>query len=101
MSDELLHPPLFGAFGALKIVQVDAQKQARTPRDVKVAWLRPKVPSKLNGRKGTRRGWKRRNAPHWLLAYREPTDVLVLNNETIIATPTQYAALRAAQEIGK
>lgn len=79
----------------MKVIVVDAQKQARTPRDVRVAWVRPKVPPKSK-RKGTRKGWKRRNPPHWLLAYREPTNVLVLDGGTIIATQRQYDTLKNA-----
>jgi hypothetical protein len=92
-----------------EIREVDAQKQARTKRDVKVRWVRPKVPSKINGRKGTRKGWKRKNAPHWELAYREPEDVLIIDQgpsngflrigsgrPIIIVTPAQAQALREA-----
>lgn len=66
----------------------------RTPRDVQGPWVRPRVPNKLTGRKGTRRMWKRRNAPHYVYFYREPTDVLVLSGQTIIATPQQADELR-------
>lgn len=83
-------------FGGLEIRVIDAQRQMRTIRDVKVAWLRPKVPSKRSGRKGTRRDWKRKNPPHWLMAYREPEDVLVLYGRIVIATPLQEDALRKA-----
>lgn len=38
--------------------------------------------------------WKRRNAPHYVYFYREPTDVLVLSGQTIIATPQQADELR-------
>lgn len=88
---------LFPPLGAMKVIVVDAQKQARTPRDVKVTWVRPKVPPKRKGRWGTRKVWKRRNPPHWLLAYREPDDVLVVHGETIIATPRQYHAIQKGQ----
>jgi hypothetical protein len=80
----------------MRVVVKDAQEQRRTARDVRGAWVRPKVPSKLKGRKGTRRAWKRRNAPHYLWHYREPTDVLVLGGSMIIATPQQYDAIRRA-----
>lgn len=73
---------------------VDAQRQARTTRDVRGPWIRPKVPNKTKGRRGTRRIWKRRNAPHYIYYYREPTDVLVLAGRTIIVTPLQADALR-------
>jgi hypothetical protein len=83
-------------FGGLKVIEVDAQRQARTARDVKVAWVRPKVPSKRNGRKGTRKGWKRKHPPHWTFAYREPEDVIVFQGRTIIVTPRQMAAIERA-----
>lgn len=72
---------------------VDAQQQARTPRDVRGPWVRPRCPNK-GGRKGTRRQWKRKHAPHYVYYYREPDDVLILNNRVIIATPLQADALR-------
>jgi hypothetical protein len=80
--------------GGLEIRVIDAQKQARTARDVKGPWVRPKVPSKLAGRKGTRKGWKRRNPPHHIMLYREPDDVLVLHDRIVIATERQYQAIR-------
>lgn len=83
-----------GTFGGMRVVVKDAQQQARTARDVKGPWVRPKVPNKAKGRKGTRRIWKRRNAPHYIFYYREPSDVLVLAGSTIIATPQQYDAIR-------
>lgn len=82
------------SFNGMQILIVDAQRQGRTERDVKGPWIRPRVPSKLDGRKGTRRAWKRRNAPHYVMCYREPTDVLVLHERQIIATPQQADALR-------
>lgn len=85
-----------GRFNGMEIRIVDAQKQARTPRDVRGPWVRPRCPSKATGRRGTRRMWKRKNAPHWTWFYREPTDVLVIQNRTIIATPQQADALRKA-----
>lgn len=81
-------------FCGMTIRIVDTQKQARTERDVRGPWVRPRCPSKRDGRKGTRRAWKRRNAPHYLMLYREPEDVLVLYNKMIIATPIQADALR-------
>lgn len=85
-----------GRFAGMAVNIVDAQKQARTPRDVRGPWVRPKVPSKAAGRRGTRRAWKRRNAPHYVWFYREPDDVLVIHGRTIIATPQQADALRRA-----
>lgn len=82
------------AFAGMQVHIMDAQLQMRTIRDVKGPWLRPKVPSKRIGRKGTRRSWKRDNPPHCALFYREPGDVLILNNKVIIATPAQADALR-------
>jgi hypothetical protein len=84
-----------GTFAGMQVIIVDAQKQARTARDVKGAWVKPKVPSKRNGRKGTRRAWKRSHVPHFMMHYREPSDVLVIANRQIIATPIQASALRA------
>lgn len=87
------------AFAGMTVQVVDAQKQARTERNVRGPWVRPKVPSKVRGRRGTRRSWKQRNAPHYVMLYSEPSDVLVLNNRTIIATLLQADALRrGAQE---
>lgn len=50
----------------------------------------------LDGRPGTRRAWKRRHAPHYVMFFREPTDVLVIHDRTIIATPAQAVALQRA-----
>lgn len=83
-----------GTYAGMNVQIVDAQKQARTPRDVRGPWVRPRVPNKITGRKGTRRMWKRRNVPGYLWLYREPTDVLVIYGRTIIATPLQADALR-------
>lgn len=85
-------PP--GVFGGMRVLVKDAQEQRRTACDVKGPWVRPKVPNKRIGRKGTRRMWKRLNAPHYIYYYREPTDVLVLGGSTIIATPRQYDAIK-------
>lgn len=76
-------------FGGMRVIIKDAQEQRRTVRDVKGPWVRPKVPNKRIGRKGTRRDWRRRNAPHFVYYYREPSDVLVLGGTTILATPMQ------------
>lgn len=86
--------PGLSAFAGMDIRIVDAQKQQRTERDVIGPWVRPRCPNR-GGRKGTRRQWKRKNAPHHIMLYREPTDVLVYGN-TIIATPHQAEALRRA-----
>ena len=82
------------SFAGMQVQIVDAQQQRRTARDVRGPWVRPKVPSKRDGRRMPRRMWKRRNAPHFVMLYREPTDVLVLGNNTIIATPIQADYLR-------
>lgn len=86
--------PGFSSFGGMSIQIVDGQKQQRTERDVIGPWVRPRCPNR-GGRKGTRRQWKRKNAPHHIMLYREPTDVLVYGN-TIVATPHQAEALRRA-----
>jgi hypothetical protein len=83
-----------GSFGGMDVQIVDAQMQRRTPRDVRGPWLRPKLPSRITGRKGTRRGWKRANPPHYVMMYREPDDVLVIYGQIIVATPRQADALR-------
>lgn len=85
-----------GTYGGMTVRIVDAQAQCRTEQDVCGPWVRPKVPSKRTGRWGTRRMWKRRNPPHFIMLYREPTDVLVIGNSTIIATPRQADVLRRA-----
>lgn len=84
--------------GGLEFVVVSAQKQARTPRDVPIGWVRPKVPSKAAGRLGTRKAWKRAHPPHMRFAYREPTDVLVVGRR-VIMTERQYHALREHPEV--
>lgn len=85
-----------GTFAGMTVRIIDAQQQARTPRDVRGPRVRPKVPSKIVGRKGTRRAFKRANPPHFIMLYREPPDVLVLAGHTIIATPPQAEELRKA-----
>lgn len=86
--------PSVGYFAGMQVQIIDTQKQARTARDVRGPWVRPRVPSKRAGRRGTRRTWKRRNAPHYVWFYREPDDVLVIHGKTIIATPLQADAMR-------
>ena len=81
-------------YGGMSVIIQDAQQQGRTARDVKGPRVRPKVPSKRMGRKGTRRAWKRRYPPYWTYFYREPDDVLVIHGRTIIATPLQADYLR-------
>lgn len=90
----MFNPP--GTFNGMRIIIKDAQEQRRTARDVQGPWVRPRTPSKRKGRKGTRRTWKCRNAPHYVYFYREPEDVLVIHGRTIIATPRQADALRRA-----
>lgn len=86
-----------GPFGAMQVIVQDAQQQRRTPLYRTDIWIRPgRVPSKLAGRRGTRRAWKRKHPPHWLWAHEEPTDVLVIQDRTVIATPAQYYAIRKA-----
>ena len=89
----LFETPIVTYAGFQCIVR-DAQQQARTERDVRGPWQRPgRVPSKLAGRKGTRRAWKRTHKPGWVWFYREPTDVLMLPNRMAIVTPRQKAEL--------
>jgi hypothetical protein len=83
------------SFGGMQVMVKDAQEQQRTPRDVRGPWVRPgRVPSKLAGRKGTRRAWKRAHPPGWVWYYREPEDVLVLDGRTAMVTPRQWDALK-------
>jgi hypothetical protein len=77
----------------MSVIVMDAQRQARTTRDVRGPRVRPKVPSKAAGRRSTRRNWKRRHPPHFVMLYREPADVLCLRG-TIIATPAQADVIR-------
>lgn len=91
MFNPIYQPP--GMYGGMRVTILDAQQQARTARDVRGPWVRPKVPNKRTGRKGTRRMWKRANAPHYVYYYREPDDVLVLG-QTIFATPRQADYIR-------
>lgn len=86
-------------YGGMDVIVQDAQQQARTARDVRGERVRPKVPSKRHGRKGTRRDWKRRHPPRWTYFYREPEDVLVLHNRVIIATPIQADYLRRGTQL--
>lgn len=85
-------PP--GTLGGMRVIIKDAQQQMRTARDVEGPWIRPKVPNKRIGRKGTRRMYKRQNPPHHVYYYREPDGVLVLAGSTIIATPRQADYIR-------
>lgn len=85
----------------VKVIVLDAQQQRRTARDVRGPWVRPRTPSKKSGRTGSRKRWKRLNAPHYLWFYREPEDMLRYPDPwsgapTIIATPRQAEALRRA-----
>ena len=86
----------FGSLGfaGMKVMVKDAQEQMRTPRDVRGPWVRPgRVPSKLRGRKGTRRAWKRSNPPRYVWLFREPEDVLQFGR-TVMVTPRQWDALK-------
>lgn len=89
-----IYHPRPSAFSGMDVQIIDAQQQRRTERDVRGPWVRPRVPNKRTGRWGTRRMWKRRNPPHHVMLYREPTDILVLHGRTIIATPAQADLLR-------
>ena len=90
----LNYPPF--DFNGTRVYVKDAQEQMRTPRDVKGPWVRPRCPSKLAGRKGTRRSWKRKNAPHRVWLFREPTDVVVFAEGVVVATPKQWQQIREA-----
>ena len=83
-----------GTFAGMAVRVIDAQQQRRTERDVCGPWVRPKVPNKASGRIGTRRQFKRKHSPGYIMLYREPEDVLVIAGRTIIATPLQADALR-------
>jgi hypothetical protein len=85
-----------GSFGGMMVRIIDAQYQQRTAKDVRGPWVSVKVPSKAVGRRGTRRAFKRRHPPHFLYLYREPSDVMIIKNRIIIATPAQADALRRA-----
>lgn len=96
MNNQWLPPFPYRApdtFGGMNVMVRDAQQQQRTPRDVRGPWVRPKVPNKTVGRWGTRRMWKRRNPPHHVMLYREPTDALRIY-DTLILTPLQWDAIR-------
>ncbi len=82
------------SYAGMTVRVIDAQKQCRTARDVRGPWIRPKVPSKAAGRKGTRRAFKRCNVPHFVMLYREPTDAIMIGNHTVILTPTQMDWVR-------
>lgn len=86
-----------GSYAGMDVMIVDAQKQGRTACDVRGPWVRTKVPSKKSGRKGTRRRFKQTHPPGFVMLYREPDDVLVIQGRTIIATPKQANYLRRAQ----
>ncbi len=82
------------AFSGMSVTVKDAQEQMRTPRDVRGPWVRTgRVPSKLAGRKGTRRAWKRKHQPGFTSLFREPDDVLQFGR-TVMVTPRQWDALK-------
>ena len=84
--------------GGMRVIVQDAQQQRRTPRDVRGPWQRPgRVPSKLAGRKGTRRAYKRAHPPGWTWLYREPTDVIKFAR-TVVLTPQQWRAVQLGME---
>lgn len=85
-----------GIYAGMRVYVKTAYEQKRTPQDVPGAWVRPKVPSKRDGRRGTRRAWKRKNAPHRCWLYREPADVLIVGSHTMIVTPSQLQEIQAA-----
>ena len=90
------YPELRDSDGMQLIVRT-AQEQRRTLQDVRGPWQRPgRVPSKGDGRKGTRRTWKRQHAPGHVWYYREPSDVLVIEQRIAIVTPQQRDAIMRA-----
>jgi len=86
---------MMDTYAGIRVFIKDAQQQARTIRDVQGPWIRPKVPNKKHGRKGTRRAWKRRNPPHYVYHYREPDDVIEFGS-TFTMTPQQADWLKRA-----
>ena len=84
-----------GNYAGMRVLVKDAQQQMRTARDVRGPWVRPgRVPSKLKGRKGTRRMWKRAHVPGWTWLYREPADVLIIDKCIMVVTPAQWASIK-------
>lgn len=83
------------SFAGMQFEVKDAQEQCRTPRDVRGPWVQPgRVPSKRDGRKGTRRTWKRAHPPGYVWYYREPEDILVFNGRSAWVTPRQWDAIK-------
>lgn len=71
-------------FGGLPIVVSDLLPRANV-------WVRPRVPSKADGRRGTRREWKRRHPPGWQ-RIGEP-DTYLLDQRVLAMTSAKYAEL--------
>lgn len=67
-----------------------AAEQMRTACNVPLAWVRPKVPSKAKGRRGTRRAWKRKHPPHMTFTYAEPDDILVFSARAMAGKPEDW-----------
>jgi hypothetical protein len=91
---------LFGPGAAIEYIVVDAQGQQRTRRDVPIGRVRPRVPAKADGRRGTRRAWKRLHPPRVAYGYREPTDMLTFSRDgrlCIVCTPSQRLAIEEYQ----
>jgi hypothetical protein len=81
-------------YAGFPVYVVDAQLQARTPRDVPGSkWHHPRVPSKAAGRRGTRRGWRRRHPSAREMLYREPDDALIVADSFVVLTRDQLDAL--------
>jgi hypothetical protein len=67
-----------------------AAEQMRTACNVPLAWVRPKVPAKRQGRRGTRRAWKRKHPPHMTFTYAEPDDILVMSARAMAGTAEDW-----------
>lgn len=95
----------------IEVQILTAAEQRRTACDVPAGWVRPRVPSKAAGRKGTRKAWKRRrsNWPHMTFTYREPNNMLLISSgartlgwdraekpDLLIVTPEQAKAVEKA-----
>lgn len=73
------------------------EKETNNPRstvETIPVWVRPTVPGKYQGRKGTRKGWKRKNRPRWMhVSVRSPTTwegELILREGKFPIPPVQF-----------
>ena len=83
--------PFSDRLGDLKIIIV---------RDHPARWApAPARPTKLQGRKGTKRGWKRLHPPRWVPALRLlPDGKVIIAGDTVYAYAHQAAAIHAATQ---